>query len=651
MTWFDAAPEIAIALTLLLVPGALVKTSLGARGVIAWGAVAPTSAAVIGVAAILAEVLGGGFSLVWVGITTLIAMAVALGIRWMLPRRYSSAPRESRRTWVAFAIGLALATALLAWRVGTALISPQNFSQRFDIVFHLNAVRRAIDGDGSSLTMGTLMGEGGILSLYPSAWHDLAALVSLTTGIDHGIYTIPVAVSATNIVVAAIVWPLGCLALVRAIAGAARPYALVLGGVLSAAFGAFPLRLLDWGVILPHFFGVALLPGVLALVIAATRVVARSSIDAPRAGILIGVCAVGLGLSHTSTITALAALALPVVATALLRGPRSGAAAGRRIPVWRLGLLAGYIFLVAVIWYVGRPYNGFAGWDTPRSLPVALGLLFANAPFGGMVPIVATLLVGVGVIACLVRTDRLWLLWMYAIAAVLYVVVAGSPRGPWRSVLTGPWYEDTFRVGAFLIVLAVPTAALGADIVMRRIALAWRRRTRSRRTRSRAFLAAAFVVLLIPATQVTVAHDTEVTRKSYVLADDSELISPNEIALLERLGDEVPPDAIIADNPWDGSALAWALADRRVLVPHLLYRPSPTQSVIARHLREAVDRADVCDAVRRNGVEYVLDFGRYAIENPGAHEYPGLEDLAASGAVTEIDREGDAVLYRITACD
>ncbi len=652
VSWFEAGPEIVVAVALLLVPGALVVLATGARGLIAWGAAAPVSAAVAGVAAIMAELAGSSFSIWWEIAATAVALVLVGAVRWVFLRDAPVAPRESRRTWGAFAIGMTIAVVLLSWRVSTALISPQNFSQRFDIVFHLNAVRRAIEGDGSSLTMGTLMGEGGILSFYPAAWHDLAALVSLTTGIDHGVFTIPVAVSATNLVIAAVVWPLGCLALVRAIAGAARPHTLILGGVLSAAFGAFPLRLLDWGVILPYFFGIALFPGVLALVIAAARIVPRPSIDTWRALVILAVCAVGLGLSHTSTITALAALAAPVVFTAVLRWVPSRTGPRWRLPVSRVAVLALYVAVLVLIWYVGRPYNGFPGWETPRSLPVALGLLFANAPFGGMVPVVAMILVGVGIVVCIVRREKLWFLGMYGITAILYVVVAGFPQGILRSVLTGPWYEDTFRVGAFLIVLGVPAAAMGADILVRRTTLAWRRRARSSpRMPGPAWLTLVVVLLLIPATQITVAHDTETTRQSYVLNDDSELISPNEIALLQRLDAEVPPDAVIADNPWDGSALAWALAGRHVLVPHLLSRLSPAQTTIAQHLRDAVAGDDVCAVSRQLGVEYVLDFGRYAVNYPGSREYPGLDDLETSGAVTPVDREGDAVLYRLTACE
>lgn len=430
VSWFEASPEILVAVIVLLLPGTLVVAALGARGLIAWGAVAPVSAGVVGVAAIGADLVGVPFSPVWVLVVTIVAVGLALLIRRMLPRRDGSAPRESRRTGRAFVIGLVLAVALLCWRVASALMSPQLFSQRFDIVFHLNAVRRAVDGDGSSLTMGQLMGESGILSFYPSAWHDVAALVSLTTGIDHGLFTIPVAVSAANLVIAAVVWPLGCLALVRSIVGAARPYALVLGGVLSAAFGAFPLRLLDWGVILPYFFGIALLPGVIALVIAATKVVPRSVLDAPRAWVLAAASSVGLGLSHTSTITALAAFSAPVVVTALLRAAPPPGSSTRRIRAWHVVVLVAYIALVVLIWYVGRPYNGFAGWPTPRSLPFALGLLFANAPFGGMVPIIPMLLVGVGVLVCLVRRDRRWLLWMYAIAPSCSSSLRASRREP-----------------------------------------------------------------------------------------------------------------------------------------------------------------------------------------------------------------------------
>src|SRR5690606_5761584 len=94
---------------------------------------------------------------------------------------------------------------------------------------------------------------------YPAAWHDL---VSLLVSVGGG--GIPVSVNVINIVVAAVVWPLGCLYLARTVWGN-RPAVVLSAAVLSAGFGAFPISLLDFGVLYPNFLAVALLPLVLAI--------------------------------------------------------------------------------------------------------------------------------------------------------------------------------------------------------------------------------------------------------------------------------------------------------------------------------------------------------------------------------------------------
>ncbi|MFH8249103.1 DUF6541 family protein [Microbacterium sp. B2969] len=666
MTWLDALPEIAIAIGVLILPGLVVVRLFGARGIVALGAVAPISAGIVAVAGVAAGLVGSAFSPWWVLAVWTVAAVIAFALPRLVPalrppaRRtpalrppargtpavHPPGRREPRRVWWGWLTGLVVSAVLLTWRVTTSLIAPESFSQRFDIVFHLNAVRRVLDGDGSSLTMGRLAWNTDAESFYPAAWHDIAGLVAqLSPG--HGISTVAVAVSATNLVIAVVVWSLGALALVRAIAGP-RPLALAFAGVFAAAFGAFPLRLLEWGVVLPYFFGVALLPGMMALVIAGCRLRPSAGLPSAQAWALAAVAGVGVALAHASVVVALAVLTIPPVVTSLVGSIRSRRHRGRStLPVWIL--VAGYLLVLAAIWIVGRPRNGFQGWDTPHSFLVAVAAFFANAPLGGTVPFAALVLIAIAVVVLAMRRERWWFLGIYAVTGILYIAVAGVPRSPLRTFLTGPWYEDSYRIAAFVVIPGVVAAAIGGDLLVRRIALSARRRRAGGRTLAIG-LTAVLIVLMVPSTQFAVTRDADLTRAAYVLDGSSPLITPNELRLLARLPDNVAAGDVIADNPFDGSALAYAFTGRKVLFAHLMHDDTLDQLLIARRLRDAAVDPAVCEALEDTRVRWVLDFGAYLADNPGANEYPGLDDLVAAGVATEVDREGDAVLYRITAC-
>jgi len=56
------------------------------------------------------------------------------------------------------------------------------------------------------------------------------------------------------------------------------------------------------------------------------------------------------------------------------------------------------------------------------------------------------------------------------------------------------------------------------------------------------------------------------------------LVGPSSQAFLVRIKDGISEHAVVANNPWDGSALLWALADRKPLFPHLDAAHSPQRS-------------------------------------------------------------------------
>jgi hypothetical protein len=165
-----------------------------------------------------------------------------------------------------------------------------------------------------------------------------------------------------------------------------------------------------------------------------------------------------------------------------------------------------------------------------------------------------------------------------------------------------------------------------------------------------AVVAAAALVVATQQGNVEAAQAS--AAKKYSIGPYSPLVSADELAVLERLGREVPEDAVIVGNPWNGSSLAYAIADRRTVQLHILGATSDDAMLIYARLNQAASDPQVCMAVRRLGAGFVLDFGHREVNNGEGRStsFDGLDDLAARGVAEPVDTEGSATLYRITAC-
>ncbi|HVL61827.1 MAG TPA: DUF6541 family protein, partial [Microbacterium sp.] len=177
-------------------------------------------------------------------------------------------------------------------------------------------------------------------------------------------------------------------------------------------------------------------------------------------------------------------------------------------------------------------------------------------------------------------------------------------------------------------------------------------------SRSRIVGAALLALLIVGTQSAAIWSQVALTSRGYTDAEDAPILSGSERALIERIPEHVAEDAVIAGNPWTGTAFAYALTGRHMLNPHFNSYVYPQAPLINAKLNEALDDPDVCEAVREAGVTHVLDFGTYfrdsgdtGVKIDGATPFVGLKDLEEAGVAEEVDREGDAVLYRITACD
>ncbi|MDQ1171451.1 hypothetical protein QE392_003255 [Microbacterium proteolyticum] len=276
----------------------------------------------------------------------------------------------------------------------------------------------------------------------------------------------------------------------------------------------------------------------------------------------------------------------------------------------------------------------------------------SRAPRGYTPTVLVTLLLVVGFIA-VARTSRLLPVTApFAVAVLLFVVASGLRIDhPLRQLLTNPWYNDSNRLAALLPLVAIPVATLGAlvivDVALR---LAADRRLHAWVTPVAALVGilAVFSVALGPNVRIALGQ----VHEAYAYTDSSLILSSDEEALLGRLAEETPPDALIAGSPRTGASLALAFSGREVTQRHIFGSPSDEQLFLNANLRDIESDPAVCRTVDDIGIDYVLDFGRQDVIDPaGAAAYDGIQNLSPSRHLVLVDSQGpDARLFRIEGC-
>lgn len=640
MNWLVIVPALLAATALLALPGGLVAYLLRLRGLWLVGIAAPLSVSLVAVSSLI----GGWTGIPWspfplLVLTALAALAAFAWSRWVgIP----GSPRRASRSGLPQILSVAVPAVVIGFVLMRSMVSPEYFAQRYDNFFHLNAVQYVLDtANASPLWVGTMTSPEG-LPFYPSAWHAVVSLVVMLSGAS-----VVVANNAVIIVVAALVWPIGAVLLTRTLVGADR-VVIVAAGVLTAASPAFPYLPLHYGVLYPLFLGLACLPAGLAVAYQALR---PERVARRHDAVLLLVLAVpGIGVAHPGALIGLLALTLPMV-VGTLAGRIARASGGRARILWAAALV-GYFVVGLVLLQRVRPPADQIYWPVIASLPHAIGEVVSAAVYQyPLAPVLAAMLI-IGAYSIVRRPTygRGIVLGMAAVGSVLYVVVAGSPVELLRTWLTAPWYNNAPRLASLWMVAVLPLAAVGATALVRWI-LRRAPRLRTWSTRHPVVALVVFALVLTVATQGAAvrqaAADIEYT---YEMRADAPIITPDELALIDRLDELVPDGAVIAGDPWTGTSFAYGLSGRPVLMPHLLMDETEAARIINTRLDSDGDSPVVCDALEETGVRYVLDFdgGGDFMDNGG--DFSGLDRLADSPYTELVAEEGDARLFRIVSC-
>lgn len=651
MSWLQAVGPLGVALALLLVPGLAVAVFLRFRNISALALAPAFSCGIIGVFGIVLEWLHIPWSIWSFAGSTVVTMAAAALLGW----RFLPDGEPTTRLNALFPLlAIVLAAGLSGRRLLSLFGSPTNIAQVFDNVFHLNAIRFIVEsGNASSLTLASFQGFSGLQALYPATWHATAALVMELTNCDP-----QVAENSVNLIAAAVVWPLSSIFL-SFVLFRRRPVAVLMAGIFSVVQVAFPYLLLVWGPLFPNLLSISLLPTVIAIIVHLCRRVNVSWRGSGRWWAAFAVALAGCVTAHMSAINTLLAITVPLIVTVwvqrLQRWRRTPRGDRRRVP-WAL-ISFGVVFVVgaAISWTKVRPIP-YDNWGPTVTAGAAVGEVLTNSPMQTGIALVVSIFCVAGIVGAFVLKQHRWLVVSYAIVAGLYVTDAAGPKGFWRDLATGTWYQDTYRLAALLPVVATPLAAYGCSLLIskfwnwvRRVAPErWRKSPLALTTASALLLAVIAVAAYAGPVRSYVASSKTV----YSLQGDSPILGTGELALIKRLPSHVPSGVKVADNPWNGSSLAYAFGGTRTLTPHLFAAPDPEAVFVSHRLKFEPSSPQMCKALRDEGVGYVLDFGHYYMLNlPATGDYPGVTDVEGAQGLTLVDSVGsDARLYRIDSC-
>jgi hypothetical protein len=272
------------------------------------------------------------------------------------------------------------------------------------------------------------------------------------------------------------------------------------------------------------------------------------------------------------------------------------------------------------------------------------------------VPLLLAAVVLVGLVALALRPGLRWAPASFVLLAVLYASAAGSDSDL-AKLLTGLWDKDKFRIVAIVPTIAVPIAAWAVVVGTAEVVAVLRRRALQHREphrRTLALLTAAVTVLVAASAWASTATSmTPAIGRVFRLEDSKHgrLLDRDEIALLSRVSRTVPAGRVIADNPWNGTALAWAVGGRKTLFPHFGGYWGTKRKLIAAHLDAYRSQPKVCEAVRALDLHWVVaDPKRLKGFTKEAHAFRGIDRAVRGPGVTKVDSVGSTALYRLDAC-
>ncbi|MEU4252777.1 DUF6541 family protein [Amycolatopsis sp. NPDC026612] len=626
--------SVGIAIFVIAVPGLLAGLAAGLRGWALAGLAPLLSYAIGGLTGPWTAAVGVSFTPLTYAGSTVAFTAVAFGARRLTVRRRPPAPEPglwAQRGHLAvvacllFAAAIGFSATLLG--LGHLGVLPQGF----DAVYHGNAVRYIADtGDGSLFGTGHVNWYGDAAPVfYPNAYHLVAAVTYRLSGAS-----IPETLDANTVLLPALL-ALSLVTLVREFRGRAVLAGAVALTAVTPVMGVY--ESMDRGPLLPFALGVTLTP--------LAAVALRRYLDrvAPDTGLVLVLAAVGLLCVHSSTLFGGLLFAGPLLVHRwLVERRRLGRDLLALLPIAVVSLLVAWLQLFGALGLATStlPYYG---WPSEYRASTALGALLGFQHFEAHPQVWLSVALFLGIVFFARAGELRWIGLTAAVTGLAYLAVASS-NAPLVMALSRPWWDDPYR---FFSMAAIPLSVLAAHGLAS--TQAWLRDRLPSRVPSAALAVVVLLGFVLLSNGLYVRSNGAQVSLGYHAADPSTLrVTPGEESAMAELGALAKPGEWAMNDRFDGTAWTYALTGIRTVAGHFDETSPPRDAVVlANRFRDYSTDSEVRAAVRRLNVRWVI-LGKPSTE-PGKPYQPGLVGLADEPFLTEVYRNPDAVIYRLTA--
>ncbi|WP_237210043.1 DUF6541 family protein [Rothia nasimurium] len=651
MQWVEVVPWVVFGLGVTLVPGYCVAWILR-FGPALRVALAPVfSFGLLGIAAAILGALSARWS-----VTSYLLVSVAVIVALCIFRLVLGVSHSGKEighkgsllnTFVYPLVGFLISSFLLITQLIKIIGYPEAFSQSYDNIFHLNAIRWIFDsGDASSFHLGGMITPDGSPSFYPASWHGLAALIFSFFG---GSPT--VSANVVTIVIVGFLWPLSMWAL-AAILIPERPLFIAATVMTSGVVISYPGLMLKWGILYPNMLGYAILPGFLAVLILCVQ-----SVENLQYGNLVFLIpsvilsGVALGFAHPNAVTAAAVFMIPVICAMFVRGFSLNEMSGRI----NIAFSAVSFIACLVIWWKVRPDSANSTWGPTLTDGHAVGEFLTNSYNQNSSQWLLFVLTVIGIVNIFRSKKMRTIAVSWVLIGFLYVVVSSwDADNSLRMLLTGPWYNDKYRIAALSSIPVSIIGGYGFYVVIDSFA---RKITRIFKSKSRrGVVSVSFVLLVIGGwalgSSESLNNANISAHREFTVLPDSLLLTSDELKVLDVLPDYVQPGEEVLVDPWEGAALAYAFDDIPVTLRHSLSSYAEPYDALYLHLNDLSNNPEVCQEVHESGVYWYLDFeDTLAIGEHWQEAYVGLVDVIETDYVQAVYTSGNVGLYRIVGCD
>lgn len=641
MSTLAAVATVALTLLVTFGPGLAGGLLLGLRGLAAWALAPVLSVALLGLEGVAAQLAGLRWSSWWYAAASLLVAVAAFGAGRALQGSGPDAdPRPAGRL---AALGVLLGSGTVVAGFAAAMSTVRAVPAQPDATYHLNLIRWMLNtGDVSSRDGGVFLYDRPH-SFYPATFHAIAATVGDV------VHQQPVVLANTLAVVAAApIWVGGCVLFCRQAFGCVTRL-LVFAGVAGGAFTAMPYWMGGYGVLWPYLLGMALVPGLLGCGLSIVGLARDDVIGRSRAAVVLVIGAAGLGLVHPHAVSSLAVVLAVVAATAAVQW-----AAARR--TWGATVLA--VAAVAgpvLLWVLAsrtakiRAMSAAYALGPEESVRHAGYEALVNGPRYSQPLWVTSAIVLIGVVVCTWRPATRWVTVTWLATCAIFVAVVGVQSAQTRA-LTVFWYNNNPRLAALVPVATVPALTAGLGALSTWVESAVRRQEFRQTARG----ATALVLVVYLAATLGNNHGAHVDRlRPYYHPDDPDtaLLTLQEATAMRALARSIPSGAVVADNPWRGHALLYALTSRQVAFYSEKAVTTPDRELVADHLADAATDPQVCAAVRAMHVTYAITGGTNELEHHnGRSAFAGVDRVPGQAGFEQVATVAPYTLWRVTAC-